>query len=100
MDGGEFIGLVAVISIFIVIPWMFLHYSSQWKKNRSISTDDEQLLDDLYHVAQRLDERLQSIERIMDVDTPEWRQLGNSQDRDMLDEKIEDRDLSNVRRIS
>lgn len=87
-------------TLFIALPWLLLHYTTQWKRNRSISTDDEQLLDDLYHVAQRLDERLQSIERIMDVDTPEWRQIGTSQDREMLDEKIEDRDLSNVRRIS
>jgi phage shock protein B len=86
--------------LFIGLPWIVLHYMSQWKKGRSISTDDEQLLDDLYHISQRLDERIQSIERIMDVDSPEWRRLSHSDDRDMLDSKIEDRERSNIRRIS
>ncbi|EMD82953.1 envelope stress response membrane protein PspB [Pacificimonas flava] len=92
--------VVAIIAIFVALPWIVLHYMSQWKKGRSISTDDEQLLDDLYHISQRLDERIQSIERIMDVDSPEWRRLSHSDDRDMLDSKIEDRERSNIRRIS
>lgn len=92
--------VVAIIAIFVALPWIVLHYMSQWKKGRSISTDDEQLLDELYHISQRLDERIQSIERIMDVDSPEWRRLSHSDDRDMLDSKIEDRERSNIRRIS
>lgn len=94
------IPLVAIISIFIVFPAILFNHISQWKKNRSISTDDEQLLDDLYHISQRLDDRIQSIERIMDVDSPDWRRLSHSEERDMLDQKIEDREGSNIRRIS
>ncbi|MBZ6380076.1 envelope stress response membrane protein PspB [Pacificimonas flava] len=98
----ELIPLAAIISLFVVLPAMILHHVTQWKKGRSISTDDEQLLDDLYHISQRLDDRIQSIERIMDVDNPDWRRLADRRDEtDMLDQKIEDRERNtNIRRVS
>ena len=93
--------VVFIIFVSLVtMLWIFMHYTTNWKKNRAISTDDEQLLDDLHHVAQRLDDRLQSIERIMDVDNPDWRRLSSREAEDgMLDQKIEERS-SNIRRIS
>ncbi|MEE4349754.1 MAG: envelope stress response membrane protein PspB [Pacificimonas sp.] len=92
--------IIIVALLFVAFPWVLFHYITQWKKSRSISTDDEQLLDDLYHISQRLDERIISIERIMDVDNPEWRRLADRRDEtEMLDTKIEDRS-ANVRSIS
>ena len=95
----EFAGIIAILCIFVILPWMFLHYSSQWKKGRSISADDEQLLDDLYHVAQRLDDRIGTIERIMDADDPDWRRLAPASQQETLDEKIANRS-TNIRRAS
>lgn len=97
----DLIPLTAIICIFVIFPWILFQNITQWKKNRSISADDEQLLDDLYHISQRLEDRIHSIERIMDVDSPDWRRLSQRQDEtEMLDQKIEDRSSSNVRRIS
>lgn len=95
----DFIPFVAIISIFVIFPAILFHNITQWKKSRSISTDDEKLLDDLYHVAQRLDDRINSIERIMDVDNPEWRRLSAPEQRTTLDQQIEDR-TTNIRRMS
>jgi hypothetical protein len=36
----------------------------------------------------------------MDVDSPEWRRISDQSSRDTLDQKIEDRENTNVRRIS
>ncbi|MGB7404170.1 MAG: envelope stress response membrane protein PspB [Pacificimonas sp.] len=85
--------------LFVALPWLILHYVTQWKRGRSISGDDEQLLEDLYRVSQRLDDRIQPVERIMDADNPDWRRLSAPQSRDTLDMKIEDRE-TNIRRIS
>ena len=95
----DLIPFVAIISIFVIFPAILFNSITQWKKTRSISGDDEQLLDDLYHTAQRLDDRLTSIERIMDVDNPDWRRLAAPEPRDTLDSKIEDRN-ANLRRVS
>ncbi|MBV7256238.1 envelope stress response membrane protein PspB [Pacificimonas sp. WHA3] len=95
----DLIPFVAIISIFVIFPAILFHNITQWKKSRSISSDDEKLLDDLYHVAHRLDDRINSIERIMDVDNPDWRRLSAPEPRSTLDQKIEDRN-TNVRRTS
>ncbi|MBS0505339.1 MAG: envelope stress response membrane protein PspB [Proteobacteria bacterium] len=57
--------------LFIGMPWIILHYVTQWKKQGGISREDENLLDELYETARRLDDRLHSIERIVAAETPE-----------------------------
>lgn len=69
----EFIGLFAIACLFIGLPWLIFHYITKWKQSASLSEPDEQLLDDLYDAARRLDERLCSIERIMTAENPDWR---------------------------
>jgi phage shock protein B len=72
-QGLTAIGVCAIL--FIGLPWLFLHYTTQWKRARGISIEDEKLLDDLHETARRLDERLCSIERIMTAENPRWREL-------------------------
>lgn len=64
---------VAVVTLFIGLPWLILHYLTQWKRNKGLSVEDEALLDDLHETARRLDARLDSIERIMTADHPGWK---------------------------
>ena len=59
--------------LFIGLPWLILHYLTQWKKAGSISVEDENLLDDLYETARRLEARIETIERIVAADHPELR---------------------------
>ena len=75
MDEGFFVvGMVAIVSIFIGLPWLIFHYVTRWKTAKVLTNDDERLLDDLHDAARRLDDRLCSIERIMTAENPEWRQ--------------------------
>jgi len=50
-----------------------LHYLTKWKSGRGISQQDEVLLDDLHEMARRLDGRLETIERIIAADNPNWK---------------------------
>jgi len=59
--------------LFIGLPWVVLHYITQWKKAGSISVEDENLLDELYETARRLEERLETVERIIAADNPDLR---------------------------
>ena len=74
--------------LFVGLPWLFLHYSSKFRAAKGISQQDEQLLDDLYTAARRLDARLESIERIIAVDNPTWKEsaLPHSRDRQLDDQ--------------
>ncbi|MGF1549363.1 MAG: envelope stress response membrane protein PspB [Sphingomonadaceae bacterium] len=68
-------GFVAILAIFIGLPWLIFHYVTQWKKAGSLTNEDERLLDDMHETARRLDERLCSIERILTAENPNWRAL-------------------------
>ena len=65
------IGIVGML--FIGLPWLVFHYLTQWKKSGGINREDEDLLDELYDLARRLDERMISIERIIAAENPDWR---------------------------
>lgn len=87
------IGVVGML--FIGLPWLILHYSTQWKRAGSMTREDEDLLDELYDAARRLDDRMNTIERIMAADNPDWareRALRHEPPRDSrIDERLEDR---------
>jgi phage shock protein B len=63
--------IVAVI--FIALPWIVLHYITKWKTAATITTDDEVLLEELYQLAKRLDDRMDTVERLVAADNPDYR---------------------------
>jgi len=65
--------LVALPSIFLGLPWIIFHYITKWKTAATLTTQDEDLLDELNDIARRLDDRVITIERIMDAENPTWR---------------------------
>ena len=66
--------VVVVMSIlFIGLPWIILHYITRWKTVATITTDDEVLLEELYNLAKRLDERMDTVERLVASDNPEFK---------------------------
>jgi phage shock protein B len=67
------VGIVAISSIFIGMPWIILHYVTKWKQSPKITNEDEKLLDELYSLARRLEDRLGTVERIIAADNPDWR---------------------------
>ena len=69
-----FIPLIAIVSLFIGLPWLVFHYVTKWKTAATLTGSDEKLLDELHDAARRLDDRLCTIERIMTAENPDWRQ--------------------------
>ena len=63
--------IVIVPILFIGLPWLIFHYITKWKKAATLTTEDENLLDELHDAARRLDDRMCTIERIMTADNPE-----------------------------
>ena len=68
----EFVALFAIMSIFIGLPWVILHYVTKWKTSATITSDDEVLLEELYNLAKRLDERMDTVERLVATDDPSF----------------------------
>ena len=70
----EFIPVLAIVVLFIGLPGLIFHYVTKWKSSATLTVGDEQLLDELHDMARRLDDRLCTIERIMNAENPDWRQ--------------------------
>ena len=68
-----FIPLVAILAIFVGLPWVVLHYITRWKTAATLTSGDEALLEELYQLARRLDERMDTVERLVAADNPEFR---------------------------
>jgi len=71
--------IVTVLSIlgmlFIGLPWLIFHYITRWKTAATLTNDDERMLEELYDLARRLDDRVCTIERIVTADNPNWRAI-------------------------
>ncbi|GAA0444489.1 MULTISPECIES: envelope stress response membrane protein PspB [Sphingomonas] len=70
----DFISIaVPIVTLFIGLPWLILHYITRWKQAPTLTGEDEKLLDEMHFTARRLEERLQTIERIVAADNPDFR---------------------------
>jgi phage shock protein B len=67
-----FLPIIIVGMLFIGLPWVILHYITKWKTAATITTDDEVLLEELYNLAKRLDERMDTVERLVASDDPDF----------------------------
>jgi len=83
----DFISIaVPVVSIFIGLPWVILHYVTKWRQAPKITEEDERMLDEMYNLARRLEERVNTVERIVAADHPDWRPgLGSTQSSHQID---------------
>ena len=70
---GILVGALAIVTLFIGLPWLIFHYITRWKTAAVLTNDDEKLMEELYDLARRLDDRMCSIERIMTAENPNWR---------------------------
>ncbi len=89
--------------IFVGLPWVIFHYVTQWKKNGSLTVEDENLLDELHDLARRLDDRMATIERIVAADDPTFRRpeterLRDDRDDDHVFDHITERQRARERR--
>ena len=63
-----------VLFLVIVAPiWLILHYATRNSASKRLTSKDEALLEDLHASARKMEERIHNLERILDADSPEWR---------------------------
>jgi len=68
--------LIIALIVFVAIPapiFIVLHFITKWKQTREISGGDEKMLEDMWQLSQRLEERVESLETILDSELPDWR---------------------------
>ncbi|NKJ41175.1 envelope stress response membrane protein PspB [Novosphingobium sp. SG720] len=63
----------ALVTLFVALPWIVLHYMTKWKTASTLTSGDEQLLEELYRLARRLEERMDTVERLVAAENPQFR---------------------------
>ena len=67
MDGPELlIPLIAILSIFGFVPWLFFHYITIWRGQKTLKPDDERIMEDLWRSAKRMERRIETLEALID----------------------------------
>ena len=84
--------VIIVPLIFLGLPWIIMHYITKWKTAATITTDDEHLLDELYNLAKRLDERMDTVERLVASDHEDFRPARLQSDQEIDDQPLRELD--------
>jgi len=70
----EIIMAPVVIFLVIVAPiWLVLHYRSKGQVSQGLSEEEYNQLSDLAEMADIMADRIKTLESILDVETPDWR---------------------------
>lgn len=63
-----------VIFLLVVAPiWLVLHYKSKRQISQGLSSEEYAQLTQLSETADKMADRIKTLEAILDVETPDWR---------------------------
>lgn len=66
--------VVILCFVVIVMPiWLALHYGTQYRRAKILTNENEKSLVELAEMADRMQARVENLERLMDAAAPEWR---------------------------
>lgn len=70
----EFLQLPLILLLAVVAPiWIIAHYVTRWRSAKMLSGEDEKLLQELWESATRMEDRIRTLENILDAEAPHWR---------------------------
>lgn len=84
--------IIVIPAIVLGLPWIIMHYITKWKTAATLTNDDEKMLGDMHELARRLEDRLETVERLVASDNPDFTPR-------RIDHDSEDYMSENVRRL-
>ena len=65
---------IPILLVTICLPlWIIFHYKTKWKTSKGLTAEDEKMLSEVWDSANRMEDRINTLERILDVESPNWR---------------------------
>lgn len=75
MEVSELLFVPTILFMVVVAPiWIVLHYRSLNRSSRSLNEDDRENVEQILVTVDRLTERIQALESILDSDHGDWRE--------------------------
>lgn len=66
--------VIPILALTICFPlWIIFHYVTKWKTSKGLSTEDEKMLSEVWESTNKMEERIKTLERILDIEAPTWR---------------------------
>jgi phage shock protein B len=66
--------VIPILLVTICFPLLIIfHYITKWKTAKGLSPEDEKMLSEIWESVNRMEDRINTLERILDVDAPNWR---------------------------
>ena len=70
-----FVFVPLILFLALVAPiWIIAHYLTSWRTAKTLSSEDETLLAELWANANKTEQRIRNLERILDAEAAEWRE--------------------------
>jgi phage shock protein B len=70
----QLIMIPVIIFMLLVAPiWLILHYRSKRQINQGFSEEEYTQLSELSELADKMTDRIKTLEAILDAETPDWR---------------------------
>ena len=71
---SELIIVPMTLFLTVVVPmWLVFHYVTIWRRDKTQRRQDKTSYLDLRQQAEKMEDRLDAIESLLDTDTPDWR---------------------------
>ncbi|HJN52491.1 MAG: envelope stress response membrane protein PspB [Pseudomonadales bacterium] len=76
MTGGQIIFFVPIVVFLVIVApiWIIVHYKSQNRVAGDLSDAERMEVDEMIQVANKMAARIETLESILDVESPEWRE--------------------------
>ena len=75
MEFWKFMFVPTILFLVIVAPmWITMHYRSVNRSSRSLSQEDRESIEQMLETVDKLTDRIGTLESILEVDHPDWRQ--------------------------
>ena len=74
MHGNWGFFVLGVIFLTVVVPmWLSAHYGTRWRQAKRMTPDSERMLAEMAELADKLQARIDNMERLLDASVPDWR---------------------------
>ena len=66
--------LIPILLVTVCAPlWIIFHYVTKMKTAKGLTPEDEKMLTDVWESTKKMEDRIVTLERILDIESPSWR---------------------------
>jgi phage shock protein B len=66
---------IPILLVTVCAPlWIIFHYITKMKTAKGLTPEDETMLTEVWESTKKMEDRIVTLERILDIESPSWRQ--------------------------